>query len=92
MQWPCFRLPARVERVEVDSAGDVGHAELHRPGPAKYSSGERTRRGHITKAGSDLTRTALIEAALSCWHVPAPNRKPADHQIRQEPGIGSAEA
>ena len=31
--------------------------------PAEYSSGERTRRGSITKAGSEPVRTALIEAA-----------------------------
>ncbi len=31
--------------------------------PAEYSSGERTRRGHITKAGSEPVRRALIEAA-----------------------------
>src|SRR5258708_21349151 len=31
--------------------------------PAEYSSGERTRRGHITKAGSEPVRTALTEAA-----------------------------
>jgi transposase len=31
--------------------------------PAEYSSGERTRRGSITKAGSEPARTALIEAA-----------------------------
>ena len=31
--------------------------------PAGYSSGERTRRGHITKAGSEPVRTALTEAA-----------------------------
>ena len=31
--------------------------------PAEYSSGERTRRGSITKAGSEPVRTALTEAA-----------------------------
>jgi transposase len=39
--------------------------------PAEYSSGERTRRGHITKAGSEPVRTALTEAALACRHAPA---------------------
>ena len=39
--------------------------------PAGYSSGERTRRGHITKAGSEPVRTALTEAAWSCRHAPA---------------------
>ncbi len=31
--------------------------------PTEYSSGDRTRRGHITKAGPAGVRTALIEAA-----------------------------
>jgi transposase len=39
--------------------------------PAEYSSGERTRRGHITKAGSEPVRTALTEAAWAYRHRPA---------------------
>ena len=39
--------------------------------PAEYSSGERTRRGSITKAGSAPARTALIEAAWAYRHRPA---------------------
>jgi transposase len=39
--------------------------------PAEYSSGERTRRGSITKAGSAPVRTALIEAAWSYRFRPA---------------------
>jgi transposase len=39
--------------------------------PSEYSSGERTRRGHITKAGSEPVRTALIEAAWSYRFQPA---------------------
>ena len=39
--------------------------------PAEYSSGERTRRGAITKAGSAAARTALIEAAWAYRHRPA---------------------
>ena len=39
--------------------------------PAEYSSGERTRRGSITKAGSEPARTALIEAAWSYRFRPA---------------------
>jgi transposase len=31
--------------------------------PSEYSSGERSRRGHITKAGPTDVRTALTEAA-----------------------------
>src|SRR5208282_5975679 len=39
--------------------------------PAEYSSGEKTRRGHITKAGSEPVRTALTEAACAYRHAPA---------------------
>ncbi len=39
--------------------------------PSEYSSGERTRRGHITKAGSEPVRTALTEAAWAYRHAPA---------------------
>ena len=39
--------------------------------PAEYSSGDRTRRGHITKAGSEPVRVALTEAAWSYRHAPA---------------------
>ena len=38
--------------------------------PAGYSSGERTRRGSITKAGSAPARTALIEAAYAYRYQP----------------------
>ena len=39
--------------------------------PAEYSSGARTWRGHITKAGSGPVRTALIEAAWAYRYQPA---------------------
>ena len=39
--------------------------------PSEYSSGDRTRRGPITKAGSEPVRTALIEAAWAYRHRPA---------------------
>lgn len=39
--------------------------------PAEYSSGEQTRRGHITKAGSEPVRTALTEAAWAYRFAPA---------------------
>ena len=39
--------------------------------PTEYSSGSRTRRGHITKAGPEAVRTALIEAAWACRYRPA---------------------
>jgi transposase len=39
--------------------------------PAEYSSGDKTARGHITKAGPEAVRTALTEAAWSYRHAPA---------------------
>ena len=39
--------------------------------PCEYSSGDKTRRGHITKAGSEPVRTTLIEAAWAYQHAPA---------------------
>jgi len=39
--------------------------------PAEYSSGDKTSRGHITKAGPQAVRTALTEAAWSYRHAPA---------------------
>ena len=39
--------------------------------PSEYSSGARTRRGAITKAGPQLVCGALIESAWSCRHRPA---------------------
>lgn len=39
--------------------------------PAEYSSGDKTRRGSITKAGSEPARTALVEAAHAYQHKPS---------------------
>ena len=39
--------------------------------PAEYSSGGRSRRGHITKAGPEAVRTALVEAAWAYRYRPA---------------------
>jgi transposase len=39
--------------------------------PSEYSSGQTTRRGHITKAGNATVRTALVEAAWKYQHLPA---------------------
>jgi transposase len=39
--------------------------------PGEYSSGDKTRRGSITKAGSEPVRTALIEAAWAYRFKPA---------------------
>jgi transposase len=38
--------------------------------PSEYSSGDRSRRGQITKAGPVAVRTALIEAAWAYHHRP----------------------
>jgi transposase len=39
--------------------------------PSEYSSGTRTRRGSITKAGPEGVRTALVESAWSYRYRPA---------------------
>jgi transposase len=39
--------------------------------PSEYSSGTRTRRGHITKAGPAALRTSMVEAAWAYQHRPA---------------------
>ena len=39
--------------------------------PSEYSSGERTRRGHITHAGNVHVRTQLVESAWAYRHNPA---------------------
>jgi transposase len=39
--------------------------------PSEYSSGARTRRGGITKAGPQLIRSTLVEAAWAYRHRPA---------------------
>jgi transposase len=39
--------------------------------PTEYSSGGRDRRGHITKAGPEAVRTALVEAAWAYRYRPA---------------------
>ena len=54
--------------------------------PAEYSSGERTRRGHITKAGSEPVRTTLIEAARACQHGPATGATLRRRQAGAAPG------
>jgi transposase len=39
--------------------------------PSEYSSGGSTRRGHVTKAGSQMVRNQLIESAWAYQHRPA---------------------
>jgi transposase len=48
--------------------------------PAEYSSGERACCGHITKAGSEPVRTALIEATWANPGASSPHH--AKHQAR----------
>lgn len=54
--------------------------------PAEYSSGDRTRRGHITKAGPEPVRTALTEAAWSYRHAPAVGVTLRRRQAGADPG------
>src|SRR5690349_5819517 len=54
--------------------------------PAEYSSGERTRRGSITKAGSEPVRTALVEAAWAYRFRPAIGLTLRRRQRDAEPG------
>jgi transposase len=53
--------------------------------PAEYSSGEATRRGHITKAGNRAVRTVLVEAAHAYRHHPAIGTTLARRQPRAGP-------
>jgi transposase len=39
--------------------------------PSEYSSGQRTRRGHLTKAGNVHLRTQLVESAWAYQHRPS---------------------
>jgi transposase len=50
--------------------------------PSEYSSGETTRRGHITKAGNRAVRTVLVEAAHAYRHHPAIGATLARRQTR----------
>jgi len=46
--------------------------------PTEYSSGQITRRGHITKAGPQGVRTALVEAAWHYRHTPKVGAEPVN--------------
>ena len=48
--------------------------------PSEYSSGARSRRGAITKAGPEAVRTALVESAQSYRHRPAVGARLRDRQ------------
>ncbi|MGC9671438.1 IS110 family transposase [Planosporangium sp. 12N6] len=53
--------------------------------PSEYSSGEATRRGHITKAGNHAVRTALVEAAHAYRHRPLVGARLHQRQQRTDP-------
>jgi len=54
--------------------------------PAEYSSGARTRRGSITKAGPEGIRTALVESAWAYRHRPAVGALLRRRQAGADPG------
>jgi transposase len=54
--------------------------------PGEYSSGDKTRRGSITKAGSEPVRTALAEAAWAYRFKPAIGVTLRRRQRSAEPG------
>jgi transposase len=53
--------------------------------PSEHSSGEQTRRGPITKAGSPHARRLLVEAAHHYRHTPAISTSLARRQDGQDP-------
>jgi transposase len=54
--------------------------------PGEYSSGDKIRRGPVTKAGSEPVRTALVEAAWACRFMPAIGVTLRRRQRGAEPG------
>ena len=54
--------------------------------PSEYSSGERTRRGHITTTSSQPVRTTLTEAAWAYRHAPAVGAGLARRPPQRRPG------
>jgi transposase len=55
--------------------------------PSEYSSGERQRRGALTKAGNPHARRVLIEAAWHYRHRPALGDRLARHTADQAPAV-----
>jgi len=53
--------------------------------PSEYSSGARTRRGSITKAGPEGVRTALVESAQAYRYRPAAGARLRDRQAGAGP-------
>jgi transposase len=73
------------DRVKTDKRDCRRLARLHRAGagtfmgfcglvPGEYSSGDRTRRGHITHAGNLYLRTQLVESARATRAARRPPR------------------
>jgi transposase len=54
--------------------------------PSEYSSGARTRRGSITKAGPEEVRAALVESAWACRCRPAIGATLRRRQAGADPG------
>jgi len=55
--------------------------------PSEYSSGERQRRGALTKAGNTHARRVLVEAAWHYRHRPALGDRLARHTAGQAPAV-----
>jgi transposase len=55
--------------------------------PSEYSSGDRHRRGALTKAGNSHARRVLVEAAWHYRHRPAVSGRLARHSAGQPPGV-----
>lgn len=65
---PIVALTYRATLDTVDRFPSAGHvSSCLGLVPCEDSSGERRRRGHITKTGSSEARSMLIQAAWTCW-------------------------
>lgn len=91
----CFRglntLSAMILVAEI-----VDFQRFHRPRalmaylglvPSEYSSGERHRRGALTKAGNSHARRVLVEAAWHYRHRPALGGRLTRHTAGQAPAV-----
>lgn len=56
-------------------------------GVEEYSSGERVRRGHVSKAGNSEVRRLVIEAAWNNTHAPKLGEPLRRRQKEQEPAV-----
>jgi transposase len=91
----CFRgLDTHGAMVLVTEIGDFRRFESPRQlmayvglVPSEHSSGERERRGSITKAGNSRCRHVLVQAAWSYQHRPAVGAKLKKRQQGAPPGV-----